>query len=89
MSLTICANGEATRDDIYRAEEAARAVFATAGIKPADAYRVYLQQFGEFDDEAPMTGLALTWIAARDAAEVALTEGWHDATGGYITEMYA
>ncbi len=89
MAITICANRYATRNDIYRAEEAALAVFAAASVKPSDAYRAYQQQWAEFDDEAPMTGLAQTWIAARDAAEIALTEGWHDTNGGYITEMYA
>ena len=52
-----------------------------AGVNYAEAAAEYQRQWLEFDDEAPMTGLALTWIEARQAADIALTEGWHNTAG--------
>lgn len=62
--------------DESRAEDAARAVFDKAGIDPMDAQAVYRDQWEEFDDEKPMTGLALIWVDATKAANVALTSTW-------------
>lgn len=68
-------------DDEARAIAAAEASLAAAGISPADAFAAYREQFLELDDEAGMTGAALAWIAASKAADIALTEGWHNPSG--------
>lgn len=62
--------------DEARAAAAAEAVLDAAGVDYAEAEAEYRRQWVEFDDEAPMTGLALTWIEAGRAADIALTEGW-------------
>jgi hypothetical protein len=72
-------------DDEERAADAAQAVFDDAGADPAEADAEYMRQWAEFDDEAPMTGLALIWIKARDAADLAATEGWHNPNGAHVT----
>lgn len=68
-------------DDEARAEAEARRVFDEAGADPVDAFEAYKAQWLELDDEEPMTGLARVWIAARCAANIALTAGWHDPNG--------
>jgi len=68
-------------DDRERAESAALAVLARAGVSVADAAAEYRRQWDEFDDENPMSGAALIWIEARAAADIALTEGWADPSG--------
>lgn len=72
-------------EDEARAIVAAEAVFARAGVKPADGEAAYRAQWAEFDDEAPMIGAARTWIEARDAANLAATEGWHNPDGAHVT----
>lgn len=72
-------------DDEARALAAAKAVFARENVDPADAFEAYESQWAEFDDEGPMTGLALIWIEARDKADIAATEGWHDPNGAGVT----
>lgn len=72
-------------EDDYRAQAAAYAAFEEAGVDPVEAQAEYQRQWAEFDDEAPMTGLALVWMKARDAANVAATEGWYDTNGGFVT----
>ncbi len=67
-------NASVQPDDIERAENAALAVLKGQDIKLV--YDEYIRQWLEYDDEAPMTGLALLWIDARNAADIALTEGW-------------
>jgi hypothetical protein len=68
--------------DESRASAAAERVLDAAGVKClATAEGEYQRQWLELNDEAPMTGLALTWIEARQAANIALTEGWYN-TGG-------
>ncbi len=67
--------------DEARASAAAERVLDAAGVNYAKAEAEYQRQWLEFDDEAPMTGLALTWIEARQAADIALTEGWHNVDG--------
>ena len=68
-------------EDEARASTAAEKVLDAAGVNYAEAEAEYQRQWLEFDDEAPMTGLALTWIKARQAADIALTEGWHNTDG--------
>lgn len=63
--------------DEARAAAAAEAVLDAAGISYGDAEAEYRRQWVKFDDEAQMTGLALTWIEAGKAADLALTKGWH------------
>lgn len=36
---------------------------------------------GAEDDESKMSGLALLWIEARKAADLALTDGWFNQDG--------
>jgi hypothetical protein len=67
--------------DRDRAKRAAAEVCNRAGVIAADAAAEYRRQWEEYDDEAPMTGLALVWIEARQAADVALTEGWANPEG--------
>lgn len=80
MTIRISTNGyhrsEVDDNDIERARAAAKAVLSEAGVTAEAAAAAYRAQWSEFDDEAPMTGLALTWIAARQAADVAITAGW-------------
>lgn len=63
-------------EDEARAAAAAEKVLDEAGVDYAEAEAEYKRQWQEFDDEASMTGLALTWIKAGEAADIALTEGW-------------
>lgn len=63
-------------EDEARAAAAAEKVLDAAGVNYAEAESDYMRQWLEFGDEAQMTGLALVWIEARRAAELALTEGW-------------
>ncbi|PZU59852.1 MAG: hypothetical protein DI547_05080 [Sphingobium sp.] len=74
--------------DEARASAAAEKVLDAAGVNYAEAESEYQRQWMEFDDEAPMTGAALTWIEARQAADIALTEGWHN-TGGASCSIVA
>lgn len=67
--------------DEARASAAAEKVLDDAGVDYAEAEAEYQRQWLEFDDEAPMTGLARVWIEARQAADLALTEGWHNVDG--------
>lgn len=67
--------------DEARAAAAAEKVMDDAGVNYAEAEAEYQRQWLEFDDEAPMTGLALVWIRAGRAADIALTEGWHNESG--------
>lgn len=67
--------------DEARASAAAEKVLDAAGVNYAEAEAEYRRQWLEFDDEAPMSGLALTWIEAGLAANLALTEGWYNPDG--------
>jgi hypothetical protein len=67
--------------DRDRAKRAAAEVCNRAGVVAADAAAEYRRQWEDYDDEAPMTGLALVWIEARQAADVALTESWANPEG--------
>lgn len=68
-------------EDKFRAQVAAEEFLAKAGIPEKAAEYEYQRQWEEFDVEDPMTGLALAWIEARRAADVALTQGWGDPDG--------
>ena len=68
-------------EDAARAAIAAEKVLDDAGVLYADAENEYRAQWLEFDDEAPMTGLAKIWINARNAADIALTDGWANPDG--------
>lgn len=73
--------------DEARASAAAEKVLDDAGVDYAEAEAEYQRQWLEFDDEAPMTGLALIWIKARQAADLALTEGWYNTDGASCSIM--
>ena len=64
-----------------RARAAAEQVLDAAGVNYAEAEAEYQRQLLEFEDEDPMTGLALAWIEAGKAADIALTENWEDPDG--------
>ncbi len=75
--------------DRDRAKRAAAEVCNRAGVVAADAAAEYRRQWEDYDDEAPMTGLALVWIEARRRehpelerqprpAQLAVWESWHD-----------
>lgn len=68
-------------DDERRAIAAAERVLDAAGADYTEAESEYRRQWIEFDDQEAMTGLALLWIRARDAADIALTEGWRNSDG--------
>lgn len=74
-------------EDESRASAAAEKILDAAGVNYADAETEYQRQWLEFDDEASMTGLALIWIKARQAADIALTEGWHNPNGASCSIM--
>lgn len=71
--------------DEERAEAAALAKLAELGVAPEAAHAAYMAQWSEYDDETPMHGDALAWIAAGQAANVAATEGWHKPEGAHVT----
>lgn len=73
--------------DEERAEAAALASLELAGVTPEEAHAAYKAQWLEYDDEGPMHGAALAWIAAREAADMAATEGW-DKPGGAAVSIY-
>jgi hypothetical protein len=91
--ISITPNGFRTSqvdaEDISRARDAAEAVLAAAGITPEAAYAAYQAQWLEFDDEDPMAGAALTWIAARKAADIAITAGWRNENAEVLCDMSA
>ncbi len=68
-------------DDISRAGEAAENYFSEKDIDAMEAQSEYVRQWAELDSEDGMTGLALDWIAARQAADIALTQGWASPDG--------
>ena len=88
ISIQIHGTATDTTDDRYRAEEAALAVFRAAGCSPAAAQAEYYRQFDEMDCETGMTGLAATWLKAREAAERAARSSWANPAGCWV-EMRA
>ena len=91
MAISITPNGFRTSqvdaEDISRAREAAETVLAQRGVTAEAAYAAYQAQWLEFDDEDPMTGDALAWIAARQAADIAITAGWANEDAEIFCEM--
>lgn len=72
-------------DDEARAEAAALAKLESLGVTPEAAHAAYKAQWLEYDDESAMHGDALAWIAARQAADIAATEGWHNPEGASVS----
>lgn len=85
LSITIHGTRNDTTEDKARARKAAMAVFDAAGCEPVKAMDEYRAQFDALDSEIGMTGLALVWLDARSAAEVAASEGWHNPNGCEVT----
>lgn len=80
ISITITHGSASVQDeDRERAEAAALAVLGDAD--PSTAYAEYMRQWSELDSHDGMTGLAARWIAAQQAADIALTQGWHNPAG--------
>ncbi len=69
-----------TDEDRERAKAAALAVLGD--VDPAAAYAEFQRQFELLDGIEGMTGLAALWERADSAANVALTDGWHNPDGG-------
>lgn len=67
-------------------EDEARAIAAAekvlGSIDPLAASLAYEAQLDTVDDLSEMTGLAGLWRDAEQAANVALTQGWHDPDAG-------
>lgn len=68
-------------EDIEQAKDAALKVLADAGVTVAKAFEAYKIQWLADVNRDDMTGDALAWIAAEDAANFALTEGWSNTDG--------
>lgn len=80
ISLTITHGLSSVRDDDR--ERATAAALAVLGdTDPATAYAEYQRQWIEIDSHDGMTGLAARWVAAQEAADLALTQGWHNPAG--------
>jgi hypothetical protein len=62
--------------DRDRAVNAAKAACAAANVRPEDAYAAYCEQWDALDSYDGMTGAAVVWIAAQQAADIALTSTW-------------
>lgn len=71
--------------DRERAATAAARILNEAGVSAAVAATEFQRQWLLYDDETPMTGLALVWIEARAAADIALTVGWANPCGASCT----
>ena len=80
ISITITHGSASVQDDDRDRAEAA-ALAALGDADPSAAYAEYMRQFAELDGHDGMTGLAARWVAAQKAADVALTQGWHNPTG--------
>ena len=84
ISIDIIAGSASVQpEDRERAEAAALRVLGDAD--PAEAYDEYQRQFAVLDGIEGMTGLAALWERAEAAANIALTEGWHNPNGGACT----
>lgn len=68
-----------TNEDRERAETAALKVLGS--VEPVAAYAEYQRQWLSLDTEDGMTGLAALWIEATKAADIALTDDWHNPNG--------
>lgn len=68
-------------DDRERAENAALEVLDNADVDPKLAYAEFQRQWAKFEDYEAFTGLAKLWVDAENAADIALTEGWHNSAG--------
>lgn len=80
ISITVTHGSASVReDDRERAEAAALAALGDAD--PSAAYAEYMRQWIELDSHDGMTSLAARWVAAQEAANLALTQGWHNPAG--------
>ncbi len=85
ISIQIHGSAIDTAEDHCRAEEAAMTVFAEARCTPRQAEAEYHRQFDQLDCEVGMTGLAKTWLEAREAAERAARRGWHNPLSCHVS----
>lgn len=74
-------NSEVRDDDIYRAQDAAAAVFAMQSADEDECFAEFKRQWEALDSYDGMTGLAAIWVEAERAADRALTKGWADTSG--------
>lgn len=84
MSVHISINWSFGRPHAGADEDEARASYAAwlvLGDRALEAQAEYRRQWEEYDDEEKMTGLARLFIEAREAADRALTQGWHNPDG--------
>ena len=73
--------------DEERAAAAAEAVLDEAGVNYREAEAEYHHQWLKYYDEQKMSGLALLWVKAREAADIDLTLGWHNPDGASCSIM--
>jgi hypothetical protein len=78
IQINIC-YGRATETDIARARHAAESTLA--GLDIAAAQAEYERQWEERGDADLLTDLAAMWRDAEMAANLALTDGWHNPDG--------
>lgn len=74
-------HGRVDEEDRERAETAALKVLSDAGVSVKQAFSAYKTQWLADVNRDDMTGDALHWIAAEDAANLALTDGWANSDG--------
>lgn len=75
-------HGKIDETDRARAVEAAEA--ALVGIDAKAAYAAYSAAVEADTDPRDYSDLAAAWDRADSAANIALTEGWHDPNGASV-----
>lgn len=95
LSINIL-HGNVKADDRERAQAAAAAFLAERNVTPSAAEAEFQRQWawletdeaaaqGKSQDYVCLEGLAAEWVEAEAAANIALTEGWHDPDGASCT----
>ena len=78
-------NRHVRESDLNRAEAAALQYLADHGETPLSAHTEFQRQWTALEDSCQdysyLTGAALVWVDAGSAADVTLTDGWHDPDG--------
>ena len=69
--------------DEARAIAAAESVLDDAGVSYEKAYSEFLRQLEKHGDPDKYDGLAALWLKAERAANIALTQGWHNPEGAH------
>lgn len=75
--------GTPREEDIDRAIAAAESVLDAAGVNYELAYSDYLHKEKYVGNPDEYDGPAALWLKAQSAADIALTQGWHDTEGAH------